>query len=136
MGIIDNAKEIVGLIKKIDDVELYRKIVELEGEIIELTRENRDLKKKLDDIETLEAQLHKYQLEETPGGAVVYGFNGSPKHYACPSCINKKELHILQDMRSSFGRFICPGCEKTFPVKKQHEDPTDPSYHPPGTIDL
>ena len=37
MSIINNAKEIADLIKKIGDVELYRKIIELEGEIIELT---------------------------------------------------------------------------------------------------
>lgn len=117
MSIISNAKEIADLVKKLGDVELYRKIIELEGEIIELTREKRDLEKKLDDIETWEAQLKKYQLEETSGGAVVYGFNGSPKHYACPSCVNKKELQILQDLRVMTGDFSCPGCGKEFPIK-------------------
>ena len=35
MSIIDNAKEVATLIKKIGDVDLYRKIGELEGEIID-----------------------------------------------------------------------------------------------------
>ena len=34
MSIIANAKEITELVKKLDDIELYRKIMELEGEII------------------------------------------------------------------------------------------------------
>ena len=40
MGIIDNAKELADLLKAAGNTELYRKIVELEGEIIELTRQN------------------------------------------------------------------------------------------------
>lgn len=54
MGTIENAKEIADLAKKIGDADLYRKIVEREGEVIDLTREkrtpenhNEDLKEKL-----------------------------------------------------------------------------------------
>jgi hypothetical protein len=36
MGIIENAKDIADLIKKAGDIELYRKICALEGEIIDL----------------------------------------------------------------------------------------------------
>ena len=39
MSIIDNAKDIAGLIKKMGDIELYRKIVELEAEAIDLTKQ-------------------------------------------------------------------------------------------------
>ena len=60
---------------------------------------------------------------ETPGGAVVYGFDGSPKHYACPSCINKKELQILQDDKTYTGEFTCPGCNKSFPVNPYDDSP-------------
>jgi hypothetical protein len=47
MGIIENAKEIANLVKKAGDIELYRKIVDLEGEVVELTHENRTLKEEL-----------------------------------------------------------------------------------------
>jgi hypothetical protein len=41
MDIVGNVKEIADLAKKYNDVEFYRKIVHLEGEVIELTRQNR-----------------------------------------------------------------------------------------------
>ncbi|MDD5483941.1 MAG: hypothetical protein PHP98_09910 [Kiritimatiellae bacterium] len=56
MSIIENAKEIADLIKKIGDVELYRRIVELEGEIIELTRAKRQTEAK---VERLAEVLNK-----------------------------------------------------------------------------
>ena len=42
MGIIDNTKEVVKLVQQIDNIELYRKILDLEGEVIELVQENRE----------------------------------------------------------------------------------------------
>lgn len=50
MSVIDNIKEIAGLIKKVGDIELYRKIIELEGELIELTREKRNLEERVADL--------------------------------------------------------------------------------------
>jgi hypothetical protein len=47
MSTLENLKEIADLVKKLGNIELYRKIVELEGEVIELTRENPDLKERL-----------------------------------------------------------------------------------------
>jgi hypothetical protein len=47
MSTLENLKEIADLVKKLGNIELYRKIVELEGEVIELTRENHDLKERL-----------------------------------------------------------------------------------------
>jgi hypothetical protein len=41
MGILDEMKEIGDLIKKAGDVELYRRINKLEGEVIDLSRDKR-----------------------------------------------------------------------------------------------
>lgn len=41
MGPLENIKEVADLIKKAGDIELYRKIAESEGEVIELTYANR-----------------------------------------------------------------------------------------------
>ena len=42
MGIIDDTKEVVKLIQQIDNIELYHKILDLEGDIIELVQQNRE----------------------------------------------------------------------------------------------
>ena len=41
MSIVENVKEVADLVKKLGDVDLYRKIVELEQEVFDLTRQNR-----------------------------------------------------------------------------------------------
>lgn len=48
MSIIDNAKEIALVVKKFNDVELYRKIVDLQGEIVSVVGENRELHEEVD----------------------------------------------------------------------------------------
>ena len=62
MSIIDNAKEIALLVKKLGDIDLYRKIVELEGEIIELTREKRQVEERLADIQRSQEIIKSYIL--------------------------------------------------------------------------
>jgi hypothetical protein len=54
MGIIDNAKEAVKLVQQIDNIELYRKILDLHSEAIELTEQ---LKKKNEMIAQLQNAL-------------------------------------------------------------------------------
>lgn len=65
MGIIENAKDIADIIKKAGDIELYRKIVELEGEIIDLTREKRSLEEIISEKDK-EIQRIKDALELKP----------------------------------------------------------------------
>ncbi len=57
MGVIENLRDIADLIKKAGDLDLYRKIIESEGAVIELTRENRRLEEKVSELgKTLELQ--------------------------------------------------------------------------------
>ena len=39
MSIIENTKEIAELVKKLGNIDLYKRIVELQGEIIEISRQ-------------------------------------------------------------------------------------------------
>ena len=59
MGIIDSAKEIADLIKQVGDMELYRKIVELEGEIIELTRKARGYEEEIEKLKGIVNTIQK-----------------------------------------------------------------------------
>ncbi len=74
MSIISNAKEIAEVVKKLGNIDLYRKIVDLQGEIVELTSQNHSLLEKIRDLEQAlktKAQLsfekNVYWLIETKG---------------------------------------------------------------------
>lgn len=47
MGILDTLKETVSLMQKIDNVDLYRRMLELQTQVMALFEENRSLKEQL-----------------------------------------------------------------------------------------
>ena len=113
MSIISNAKEIAELVKKLGDIDLYKKIVELEGEIIELTREkhsveeqNEELKRSLKISKEMTFQAPAYFAEED---RVPY----------CPKCweIEKRAVHMItadKDPNNRQRYFECPSCRTGF----------------------
>jgi regulator of replication initiation timing len=117
-------KRINEILEKIGPIQ--DTLFDLREELFRLQTENTQLKEKLKENEDWERKLAEYQLTETAGGAVVYQFKGELKHYICPSCLNKKEIHILQDTRTMGGGFNCPGCNKLFRIK-QTRYPDDPA---------
>jgi predicted RNA-binding Zn-ribbon protein involved in translation (DUF1610 family) len=92
-------------------------------ELFSLQTENETLKKAASETETWESKFSQYELHKTAGGAVVYLFNAEPQHYACPSCIENKSIHILQDNRTMSGKFRCVSCEAEYPIKQKERMP-------------
>ncbi len=45
MGIIDNVRAVADVVKQIDNIELYRRILDLQAEVMGLVEENSRLKK-------------------------------------------------------------------------------------------
>jgi hypothetical protein len=111
MSVIDNAKEIVALIKKLDDIELYRRIVELEGEIIELTRAKRETELQVEHLqETLKTQEQMRFMKP------FYYMGRDPVPF-CPQCweANKITVHLQGPIRVTAGpRYDCHNCKSTF----------------------
>lgn len=112
MSIIDNAKEVASLVKKLGDIELYRKIVELEGEIIELTREKRELE---DTVSQLQAsQIVISQLEfDSP-----FYRNADGSELYCARCIESegRAIHLAKEAELKMRRRVwsCPQCKNQF----------------------
>ncbi|RVT47436.1 hypothetical protein [Rubrivivax albus] len=136
---IKAAKEILsGLFEQKVDSEARPKILEaqaklgdvqdalfvLREKLSELQQERDELRSQLVDIQAWKAREQQYSLSSTVGGAVVYQFIGSPDHFACPSCFNRREVHILQDNHNMSGTFRCPGCQENFPVKQSRKIPS------------
>lgn len=92
MSIIDNAKEVALLVQKLGDIDLYRKIVELEGEIIELTREKRQLEEKPVDIQRSQEIIQKLHFDSpfyaTEDGTELY----------CARCVESdyRAVHVVK----------------------------------------
>ncbi len=107
MSIISNAKEIADLIKKLGDAELYRKIIELEGEIIELTRENRSLDDRVEDLTASLKVKQKMRFKEP------FYFMGEDKTPYCSKCwdVNSVAVHLFY---SGEDLYDCPSCKNRF----------------------
>jgi len=87
-------------------------------EVLEkLQSENRELREQLAATADWNSRLEKYSLVKTRGGAIVYESQLGPKHYACPSCIENRSIHPLQDTHTYEGKFICPKCDTKFPIR-------------------
>ena len=102
-------------------------LFQLREELFTLQNEKQELTRQLDVQNAWKNQLSEYSLFAAPGGATVYVSSAEPVHYICPSCINKKEIHILQDSRTTSGKYRCTGCEQEYPIKPR-QDPNAINY--------
>jgi hypothetical protein len=113
MSIIDNAKEVADLVKKIGDIELYRKIVALEGEVIDLTREKRALENRVGELERAIVFTKKLTFKEP-----FYFAEGDATPY-CPACweIKREAVHVIR-LWSEGGetKWDCPVCKNGIKV--------------------
>jgi hypothetical protein len=115
MGLIDNMKELADLIKKAGDVDLYRKIVESEGEVMDLTREKRQLEDRVRELEGLLA-LQKIMVFKEP----FFWQEGDGTPF-CPACWEDKRaaihLFLVFDNLERIRR-DCPACKSVYTVNK------------------
>ena len=136
------AKDILGgLFDAKVDAEVKAKIIEaqnklgeaqdtlfgLREELFKLQSDNSQLKQELTKAQSWQAKVDQYELTKTNGGAVVYRFKGQPEHFACPSCFNSNQIHILQTNRTISGKYRCTGCNNEFPID-QKENPNISIY--------
>ena len=124
---------LTGAIEAKDDVDAKAKILEaqirlgeiqdtlfgLREQLSELQDQKRQLQEQLVAAQAWNEKLNQYELTKTVGGAIVYNYKGDPKHFACPTCINKQEIQILQDNRTMSGKYRCTGCANEFPIEQR-----------------
>ncbi|MBC8402934.1 MAG: hypothetical protein H8E14_15720 [Candidatus Marinimicrobia bacterium] len=117
MAIIKEVKEIADLIKNLGNTELYRKIVELEGDIIELTRQNRLLSDQVSDLNS------KLRIKEKLTFKSPFWFMDDDETPFCPSCWenSSKAIHMIEIYDDCWD---CPTCKLRI---TPNEDPLMPS---------
>ncbi len=115
MSIIENTKEIAELVKKLGNIDLYRRIVELEGEIIELSRQRLQLEQRVDELEK-SARLKAEMVFHEP----LYFQEGDSTPF-CPTCFEKegRAIHLINygELDTEKGpevRWYCKLCKEDF----------------------
>jgi hypothetical protein len=115
MGIVENIKDAADLAKKVGDLELYRKIVHLEGEVMDLTRENRQAQQKIEELQKALGLKAKMIFKQP-----FYYQDGDDVPF-CPRCYEKdvQAVHVVLafDTPERIG-WNCPECKQGFNVSR------------------
>jgi len=107
MGAIDNVKEVAKLVKELGNMELYRQILDLQGEIMELTQANRELRENMQKLEDKLSQVEKMTFRSP-----FYYTEGDDVPY-CQRCweVHKKAVHFPTPVPTNSGpMYTCPEC--------------------------
>ena len=112
MSIISDAKEIAELVKKLGNVELYKKIVELEGEIIEITRKNNELQQQTDDLKKI------IEAETSLEFRSPFYYRQDDNIPLCPRCweADKKAIHLV-NVKMAYNPLRCQSCRSRYPLR-------------------
>jgi hypothetical protein len=111
MGLLDEMKEVGDLIKKAGDIDLYRRIVKLEGEVTELTRDKRRGEDRIEELERALKFKNELKFEDP-----YYWLDGDPAPY-CPACWSGKRqaTHIVTVREQlKYDKHQCPSCKHIF----------------------
>jgi hypothetical protein len=109
MGVIENMKDVAELVKKFGDIDLNRRILTLENEVLDLSRDKRRADEKAEELE--QALKFKEKLTfRTP----FYYLEGDPEPY-CPGCWESKKAAIHVQINPMTARQMqCPACKHLY----------------------
>jgi len=115
MGVLENLKDVAELAQKVGQLDLYKKILQAEDEVRELTQEKRRLEDKVEELDRslklrnamkFSAPLYYQDGDKIPFCAVCYEKDGRPVHvvmndgaWYCNVC------KIFYDGGPAFGTF-------------------------------
>jgi hypothetical protein len=109
MGAIENVKEVAKLVKDLGNTELYRQILDLQGEIMELTQANRGLQTRVRELEDTISQIGQMTFRSP-----FYYMGGDPVPH-CPRCweVDKRAVHYPAPRNTGVGpQYDCPECKR------------------------
>lgn len=108
MNPLDTVKDISNLVKKFNDIELNRQILNLEEEVLGLTRTNRDLNEQ---VETLKKAIGFSKSLKYDEQRQIYFAEGDNVPF-CPKCweAGKKQSHLTLQKWNKGIRYDCRIC--------------------------
>jgi len=111
VGVVENMKDVADLVKRFNDIELNRRILTLETEVLDLSRDKRRLEEKVEQMEkSLKLRNDLYFHEP------FYWVKGDSIPY-CASCWETQTaaIHVIfgHDSNEGYSAWQCPGCKHT-----------------------
>lgn len=109
MGIYDGFKDVVKVVKDLDNIELYKRILEIQSQINELYENNLHKSERIKELEELLSITGKMEFRNP-----FYYIEGDETPL-CPGCWDgdKKAIHLLGDSGRSQH---CPNCYNKYVI--------------------
>lgn len=114
MGVVENMKDVADLVKKFNDIELNRRILNLENEVLDLSRDKRRAEEKVEELER--ALKFSRELVLRDG---LYWVEGDSTGF-CTACWDAKRLavHVKRlPLPLEHCRYQCPHCKGLFALR-------------------
>jgi len=112
MGVVENMKDVADIVKKFNDIDLNRRILTLENEVLDLSREKRRAEERIEELE-LALNLSKALVMRGP----FYYLEGDAIPH-CPACWEAKKIAIhLHHARRPMpvgDVLYCPTCKTDY----------------------
>jgi hypothetical protein len=111
MTAVDYVKNLSEFVKKFNDIELNRRILELEDEVLKLSRDKRNGEERIDELETALKFDKKLELKDG-----FYWAEGDNVGF-CTACwdSSRKAIHVKRLPYPDKGhRYECPHCKTLF----------------------
>jgi regulator of replication initiation timing len=129
VGILDTAKELVVLVQKLDNVELLKHVLELQGQLGDLLEERRALR---EENATLRAALAlKASLFFRDNAYWKRGEGDQVEGPFCTKCYAADGKLLPMHFMRNNGWHVCPNC-KTSTLLPGNEPPEIPTPRPRG----
>jgi hypothetical protein len=113
MGVVENMKDVADLVKKFNDIELNRRILNLENEVLDLARAKRRGEEKIEELERTLKFKAALEFKEP-----FYWLDGDTVPF-CPNCWEKSHqpIHVV-NLWTEHGqtRHECPSCKTPYTV--------------------
>lgn len=109
MAIYDIVKDAIGIAQKADNIDLYKKLLEIGQMALDLQNENAEMKKKIEELtrskhfeEDIVRHIQPYYTLKSDGE--------DSSIYYCSTCYGKENKKI-QMVSSDNGKLWCPACK-------------------------
>jgi hypothetical protein len=127
MGLVDNFKDLLKIADAANNLDLYKKLAELQTRVMEVEEQNRELSDTNSQLQQALDLREKMQFK-----APFYYQEGDETPF-CPSCFesNKHEaVHVLlqYDHSDAFG-WQCPICKTPYRIEKNRGVRQQPRAH-------